>query len=301
MTPAKRKRTRTKRFNPRFPFQAENLLYKSLESHAKAYSKMVTKPILGFVDQRSGLRKDATAYDITRQMEQFITEVDQLFAGDTIYAIGISIFIGKTFDRIVENNINELERLLELYGVDGYPLVLMNYDLLKRQYMDRIRSQTREAVKAFLDKLLLAFFSFSTGNMTLNALKKRINVLTKSFTTARPLFISRDITGDFSSHVWRSLYQELGMDKYIWNTQQDELVRGNPTGKYPKAIPSHYEMQGVVCSWSDESIMYKNGKLKQRTGIMPKAHPGEPHNCRCTPLAYIENDIQQIDRELGDK
>ena len=73
--------------------------------------------------------------------------------------------------------------------------------------------------------------------------------------------------------------EALGIKKGIWRTSEDERVRGNPNGKYPNAIPSHFRANGK------EFELSKGLKIDGEWIL-----PGIPINCRCTysPIINIE-------------
>lgn len=66
----------------------------------------------------------------------------------------------------------------------------------------------------------------------------------------------------------------LNLKDYVWETVRDERVRGNPTGLYPNAKPSHFARQGHVFSW---------------TRPPEGGHPGEAWGCRCwaRPIFHV--------------
>lgn len=126
---------------------------------------------------------------------------------------------------------------------------------------------------------------------------------------SRGELIARDQVGKLNGQISKYKSEEVGLDIYVWWTSRDERVRGKPGGKYPRAIPSHWEMEGVLCKWSDGSIFaysHGNRNLKElnwqeRTGKMPFGIPGEEYLCRCTSgINELElyNEIDaEIDRE----
>jgi uncharacterized protein with gpF-like domain len=107
--------------------------------------------------------------------------------------------------------------------------------------------------------------------------------------------IARNEVATISSQINQKRLQQLGLDLYIWRTSDDERVRGNPSGKYPKARPRHDTMDGKVCTWSDPTVYAdsiadaKAGKWKKRSSInAPEQHPGEPILCRCIAEPVVE-------------
>lgn len=85
--------------------------------------------------------------------------------------------------------------------------------------------------------------------------------------------IARDQVGTLNAQITEQRDRELGIEKYIWRNVGDIRVRGNPSGLYPNARPSHWDREGNEYSWDNPP----------RGG-----HPGEPINCRCYAEAIID-------------
>lgn len=116
----------------------------------------------------------------------------------------------------------------------------------------------------------------------------------------------RDQVGKLNGEITKQRMREVGGDYYIWNTAFDERVRGRPGGKYPKALPSHWAMEGKICRWDDNSLYADEGDVnekgelnwKMREGNMPIAIPGDEILCRCTAIIYWNQILSEIDREI---
>jgi len=91
----------------------------------------------------------------------------------------------------------------------------------------------------------------------------------------RATLIARDQVGSLNAQVTEKRNEELGIDSYIWRTVEDERVRGNPAGRYPKAKPSHYARNGKQYTWKDGA------------GSQDK-HPGVGIQCRCYAESVIK-------------
>jgi SPP1 gp7 family putative phage head morphogenesis protein len=111
----------------------------------------------------------------------------------------------------------------------------------------------------------------------------------------RVKMIARNEVSTINSQINQKRLQQLGLDLYIWRTSSDERVRGNPSGKYPKARPRHDTMDGKVCRWDDPTVyadsikQAREGKWKKRSSINgPEQHPGEPILCRCIAEPIVE-------------
>jgi SPP1 gp7 family putative phage head morphogenesis protein len=135
---------------------------------------------------------------------------------------------------------------------------------------------------------------------TLMADLKKIGGQTEGYVLRR---IARDQIGKLNGQISKAQQTDAGIDEYTWQTAGDERVRGNPAGHFPKAIPSHYIMDGKLCRWDDATVYSEDkGKTwKKRTDKMPQAHPGMEIQCRCTAIPYMDNLIKEVDTSLGDK
>lgn len=96
--------------------------------------------------------------------------------------------------------------------------------------------------------------------------------------------LARDQVGKLVGAANHARQVSLGIRRYTWRTARDERVRGNPSGLYPRARPSHYAREGVVFEWS-----------KPPEG----GHPGHAIQCRCYPEPMID-DIEAL-RSTADR
>lgn len=91
----------------------------------------------------------------------------------------------------------------------------------------------------------------------------------------RANLIARDQVATMNMQVTQQRAKDLGIKQFKWRTMEDQRVRGNPSGLYPKAKPSHYARNGKTYNWSE-------GAGSQ------DSLPGQGINCRC----YAENLIE---------
>jgi len=85
-------------------------------------------------------------------------------------------------------------------------------------------------------------------------------------TDRRAKIISRDQISKANAELTQYRQTDLGVEKYKWRTAKDERVRGNPSGRFPNAVPSHYAREGKIFSWSEAPS---------------GGHPGMAVLCRC--------------------
>ena len=100
----------------------------------------------------------------------------------------------------------------------------------------------------------------------------------------RARIIARDQTAKLNSSLTQGRMADAGLETYIWDTAQDERVRGNPNGRYANAIPSHFMMQGKLCRWDDPTVWFENGEWVKRAPDAPYFHPGMAIMCRCVAV-----------------
>jgi len=92
-------------------------------------------------------------------------------------------------------------------------------------------------------------------------------------TWRRAKTISTDQIGSLNGQIAKKRNEELGVATAKWRTAGDERVRGNPSGLYPNAIPSHFKRNNQTFKWSE--------------GIGGE-FPGGPIRCRCFAESIIE-------------
>ncbi|AUR89474.1 head morphogenesis domain protein [Vibrio phage 1.123.O._10N.286.48.F3] len=89
-------------------------------------------------------------------------------------------------------------------------------------------------------------------------------------------FVARDQVGNLNGALTRERNEQLGVEKFKWRTSEDERVRGDPSGRYPKAKPSHYKFANHTYDWKDG------------TGVSRAKFPGSDYQCRCYAESVIE-------------
>ena len=63
--------------------------------------------------------------------------------------------------------------------------------------------------------------------------------------------IARTTTSQLHSGIMAERHKSAGITHFVWSTSNDERVRGNPTGLYPKADPSHFDLDGETYAYDD--------------------------------------------------
>lgn len=151
----------------------------------------------------------------------------------------------------------------------------------------------------YVQKLNTLIMTGIQSGWTHEEMAAQIKTLSNRITGPRARLIARDQMGKFNSALAKSQYEYTGLDTYLWITARDERVRGNPMGRYPKAIPDHWMMDGMICSWKDPTIyMDKDNKWRKRTAKMPQVQVGQSILCRCLPTPILTDVIAEVDKEI---
>ncbi|RLC88284.1 MAG: hypothetical protein DRJ03_03285 [Chloroflexi bacterium] len=95
----------------------------------------------------------------------------------------------------------------------------------------------------------------------------------------RAKLIAQNETINLLADLNKQRSEALGINRFRWQTAEDERVRGTPGGKYPDAIPSHYALNGQEFSWGEGA--------KTEVGYI---FPGTEINCRCIAINVIDLD-----------
>lgn len=136
-----------------------------------------------------------------------------------------------------------------------------------------IKSIPQEKTAAFKNELVLL--------ITQDANRKTIQEAIDKYVThakGKPSVIARDQIGKLNGQLNEYRQKQLGGKRYRWRTAKDSRVAGNPSGRYPKAKPSHWHRDGKVYLWANPP---KGG------------HPGQRVQCRCW-AEMILDDILEV-------
>jgi hypothetical protein len=298
---------RLKNNNPAFkmlyPFAIEETYAKEISAYQQKIVDLAISRLSVVIPKL--YRKDVLKEDAdTDELEQILNELEQHLAvvyGTTYVSSGA---LGLVLEHVAEKifGFENLQYLkitkvvagmpLSMSGAPWWPAMKANWEATN---YNLIKSLSKEYITKLNSTLLTGFQSgWSQSEMV-----EAIQTLSDKITTTRANLIARDQIGKLTSFIAEAQDLSYGSDGYIWQTARDEKVRGNPLGKYPKAIPSHWQIDYVICRWSNSTIYSEDGqKWMPRTGLMPLEHPGRPVACRCQASPYFLPFLSEIDREL---
>lgn len=128
--------------------------------------------------------------------------------------------------------------------------------------------------QSYLSKVTTAVNSGFRDGLSWRDISKNIQSET-GVAKRRADLIARDQVATMNMQVTKQRASDLDIKQFVWRTMEDQRVRGNPSGRYPKANPSHYARNGKTYNWSD-------GAGSRDT------FPGQAINCRCFAMNVIE-------------
>lgn len=128
--------------------------------------------------------------------------------------------------------------------------------------------------QSYLSKVTTAVNSGFRDGLSWRDISKNIQAET-GVAKRRADLIARDQVATMNMQVTKQRAADLDVKQFVWRTMEDQRVRGNPSGLYPKAKPSHYARNGKTYNWSDGA------------GSQDK-FPGQAINCRCYAANVIE-------------
>jgi hypothetical protein len=173
---------------------------------------------------------------------------------------------------------------------------------LKQAWVQENYNLMKGLGKEYVDSITKVLMQGITEGRSEAWIVDRIQAIAEGLAGYRARRIARDQVGKLNSLIMKEQCLSLGMETFWWKTIGDELVRGDPSGKYKNAVPSHYKMDNLLCSWLDNTIYSDDrGKTwKQKTATMELEHPGMAIMCRCTATPSWTLMMEAVDKELGD-
>lgn len=297
MSPAQRKRSR--RRNPKamvYPIAIEREYARHISDKNKGLVSKAWEVITPFLIRWTPIKSDSADTeldDIMNQLDDYIS----VNYGTTFLMADLGQMIRGFAGKVLDKNTNFFESQVKVYA--GTPIAVEqpwwpevkalweqeNYRLIKglgEEYVCKLNSTITLAIQEgwSYEKITTAIMSLSD-----------------QMVGWRARLTARDQIGKLNGLITKTQYQSIGMETYYWMTAHDERVRGNPSGKFPKSIPSHWIMRDVLCTWKDASVYYDFASKKWvlRVGKMEITHPGFAIACRCTAAPSWERYLQDID------
>ena len=174
------------------------------------------------------------------------------------------------------------------------------WNAMKAAWEDTNYRLIKSLSQEYVQKLNTLILTGVQSGWTEEEMVSQIRTLSDRITGFRARLIARDQVGKLNSALTKAQYEYTGIKTYMWNTARDERVRGNPGGIYPKAVPSHWIMDSLICRWDDPTVYSDDvgATWKKRTANMPQVAPGIEICCRCLPSPVWVEIIDEVDKEI---
>lgn len=312
LSPAQRRATYSKKRTWRFPYRVEIKLASAISKLYKSYTNRIMlflqtrKP--EYVRYQDMLRVDSYESEMRGYVDDLEVQAALLasnaknaspitvgFSADA-YVAQIMVELRKHSEAELSRYMKEVVGVVMPYSDEWWPIVESEFS---KQLAVRASGTLVEHLETIKEIVMVGIHD----ETPFDEIVAKIRQVNKSLTSARANFLARDLTGTFNSIAAKHFQtQVLGLDGYTWGTALDERVRGRPGGKYPKAVPSHWAIQGKLCKWSDPTVYSVDAGRTwlPRTGIMPKEHPGQGYGCRCVSIPADSEMFKEVDKILAE-
>lgn len=301
MTRAQRRRTINRR--PRgikYPFGLEKEYARIISEEVKTFilkSLIKIEPYL----VKYNVKLDNAGDDLN----SLLLELEQLLETYNGGSYLIAPSIGQSINSIAEKLFGKHSAFFqeEVRVLAGGATIPMDYSwwneaeaFWRQENLRLIKSLNQEYINRINDLIM----SSVQGNLSYDELLNAIESLSSSLSGYRARRIARDQIGKLNGVIAKYQQTSIGMETYYWHTMGDEKVRGDPTGIYPKAIPQHFYIDNMLCSWDNPTVYSDNlGVTWQlRPASWVQTHPGMTIMCRCLAYASFNFYLTEIDKQI---
>lgn len=253
-------------------------------------------------EARQDTRFDGVNEDLEELMRELEVEVTRLYGGILITSSASFKEMTEIANKIFKQLGIKFERKIEVLA--GTPLTVEYpwWDAVRTMWSNENYRLVKSLSSEYITKLNTLLVNGLQSGWELSEFQNEIMKLSDKMTGYRARLIARDQIGKLNSYIAERQARGIGMEYYIWRTSQDERVRGDPVGKYPRAIPSHFAMDNLFCTWNDTAIYSPDvGKTwVAKTAQMEFNHPGRSLACRCLSMPAWNIYAADIDSENGE-
>ena len=291
----------------RFPIGLENHMKIGISS----VFKKVTKRFYSWFDEQfnrwekewniyhNSERKDS----LESELELFIVSLDdqiQAIIESTDQGVSVTAYIDKIAESVLSFSSGELARQLKKFLGESFYGGTEWWDVVKKNWMAQVEKRITSSASDFLSSVRQLVYKAVQEDILYTEIVKRIHELGPRLTKTRASFLARDLIGSLHAEITKQMQLTLGIEFYTWQTQADEKVRGRPDGLYPKSIPSHWLMEGLICRWDDPTVYSLDLGVTwlPRTKKMEHVHPGQAYSCRCLARPFLGQIVEQVDDDL---
>lgn len=304
MSEAQRKRSRN--LKPRampYPIAVERTYARYIRDRQRAVIaeswRLLTPYLIRWAPDKRTDAADDELSSIMAELERFLTA----YYGTTYLEYSFGQALSEFAERLLGKGAAFLQSQVRLVaGGATIPVDYPWWQEAKGLWEQQNYSLIKGLSQTYIGRLNDTIINGLQSGLSFDEIVAEIERLAENISGPRARLIARDQIGKLNGVIAKEQFTYIGMETYYWMTSKDEKVRGNPMGKYPKAIPSHYIMDGLLCSWTDADVFY-NWDVKKwvkKTAKMEHTHPGYAIACRCMAAPSWNRYLADIDGGLND-
>lgn len=300
MTSAQRKASEISRFRAKFPVKIERQFANLLK---EALIQLTTPMIKWIESNKYAWQKEIRSDGIQGRFE-LEAEKEQKQTEAAIFLI-LSFDMTKEVELLIEEfksfQLNELDKFIQSRLQKPLPYTEAWMGDVSKATLAEVETRLTDTMLEFYDQVRAFTVDGIRKALQFDELVSGIRNIAKNITEKRSAFIARDLSGKVNADITRNVHLNiLGIKTYTWQTMADERVRGRPEGLYPKAMPSHWDLENKVCKWEDASVYSIDLGITfiPKTERMPKLHPGQDWQCRCVAAPFDLDAIRKIDKDI---
>jgi len=212
---------------------------------------------------KDSFREDAYSDEIKRVMNK----AKLRFEG-VIGQHAMKIIADKVAKKVNDFNSRDLDAVFKsVLGVDVFrnePWLEQEARAFTTQNVGYIKSIPED----YFDRIEHTIFTGARGGWTNSEIAENLQK-DYDITENKAAFIARDQVAKFNGALTELRQKEVGVQKYIWQTSEDDRVR-----------PTHAILDQTEHSWDDPPVTNTNGDTN---------NPGGDYNCRCVAIPVFES------------
>jgi hypothetical protein len=301
MTRAQRRRTRLRRPNGiLYPRQLEKQYAKFISNSTRAFI-LSTMPVIKPYLLQYAVRQDAVDDELETLLAKLESELEVYYGGTYLASVNIGEVLYTYAEALFGKHSTFFQNEIKvLTGGNGIALDTSWWYEAKNFWQQENLRLIKSLSQEYINKLNNIIVTGIQSGMSYTDLLAQIEGLAEGLTGFRARRLARDQIGKLNGVIAKYQQTSLGMQTYYWHTMGDEKVRGDPTGKYPRAIPQHFYIDGMLCSWDNPSTYSDDLGVtwKPKPASWVQTHPGFEVQCRCLAYGSWGLYLASIDREL---
>ena len=246
------------------------------------YKEHVFPKLQGIVDKaqahkKDSFRNDTSADDVDAMMNNVQIQFQQKYNKPEKSSIARNI--GTKIDKFSKGVFEKESKAL--VGTNVFvsePWLEEKMSAFVKENVDLV-SKWSDGLKSQAEEIIMRGARTGTNVKDIESeLKDRIGVVGSRYDV-----IARDQVNKFNAQLSQTRHEAIGIDKYIWDTSQDERVR-----------PNHAALNG-------ESFSYDDPPMGGGTSDDDEGNPGDGINCRCSAIPDVSDIVGELSDEIDEE